>query len=110
MHLGWFVGSQGGIFVHKPAIDICIRPSQFGGGRFLGSTRGRCSRAEAGQSLITCHEIQSNKSNLRLGYMEGVLESCEALGWILGPPIGQGSGQDHGRQLCGECNERCLLV
>ncbi|OLP94744.1 Tubulin delta chain [Symbiodinium microadriaticum] len=24
----------------------------------------------------------------RLGYMEGVLESCEALGWILGPPIG----------------------
>eukprot|EP00439_Symbiodinium_sp_Y106_P081846 s1601_g20.t5 len=23
----------------------------------------------------------------RLGYMEGVLESCEALGWILGPPI-----------------------
>ncbi|CAK0788045.1 unnamed protein product [Prorocentrum cordatum] len=24
----------------------------------------------------------------RLAYMEGVLESCEALGWILGPPVG----------------------
>eukprot|EP00439_Symbiodinium_sp_Y106_P081644 s1601_g20.t1 len=52
----------------------------------LGMMRGAQGLASSAADVSSAALVAA-VAGPRLGYMEGVLESCEALGWILGPPI-----------------------
>ncbi|CAE7221451.1 tubd1 [Symbiodinium pilosum] len=72
-------------------LGLAISISAFGYSTALATL----SLMRGAQGLASCAAdvssaaLVASVAGSRLAYMEGVLESCEALGWILGPPIGQ---------------------